>query len=98
MKTYRLVVNPFAELDLHTAKDWYELRKPGLGDEFVKEIDSTIIRTKENPYQFGFAKKKNHRAVVKRFPYGIFYIITNDLITVFAVFHFSVISKFGKTA
>jgi len=28
-------------------------------------------------------------AVVKRFPFGVFYFVKNDVINVFAIFHFS---------
>jgi len=89
MKTYRLIINPFAELDLQSAFEWYDLQKEGLGEEFILEVDKTINRIIQNPNQFSVVKKFIRMAVVKRFPFGIFYLIKDDIINVFAIFHFS---------
>lgn len=89
MNTYRLIVNPFAELDLQIAYEWYDLQKEGLGEEFISEIDKTIERIYSNPKQFGKVRKLARMAIVKRFPFGVFYIIKGDVINVFAIFHFS---------
>jgi len=89
MKTYDLIINPFAELDLQVSHEWYDLQKEGFGDEFIAEVDKTIIRIQQNPYQFSKVKKLARMAVVKRFPFGVFYIIKGNIINVFAIFHFS---------
>ncbi len=48
-------------------------------------INSHII--KENPKIFPIIHKKIRRALIHRFPYGIFYFTGNDLIIVSAIFH-----------
>lgn len=40
MKTYNLLINPFAELELEEAKDWYNLQQNNLGDKFINEIET----------------------------------------------------------
>ena len=89
MNNFKLIINPFAELDLQTAYEWYNLRREGLGEEFISEIDNTINRIIQNPKQFRKVKMQIRMAVVKRFPFGVFYVIKGDIINVFAVFHFS---------
>lgn len=86
---YKLIINPFAELELEEAKDWYNLQQDNLGNEFVMEIDKTIIRIIENPFQFPKEKKQIHKAVVKNFPYYLFFYVDDFLINIFAVFHSS---------
>ncbi|MEA2043067.1 MAG: type II toxin-antitoxin system RelE/ParE family toxin [Bacteroidota bacterium] len=86
---YRLIIHPFAELELEEAKDWYSLQQGNLGNEFVIEIDKIIIRIIENPFQFSKEKKQIRKAVVKRFPYSLFFYEDNFTINIFAVFHSS---------
>ena len=33
---YRIIINPFAELDLKASVEFFELQKPGLEIEFIK--------------------------------------------------------------
>lgn len=89
MKDYKLLINPFAELELNEAKEWYNLQKDKLGDKFINEVDKTVMQINENPYQFPKEKKQIRKAVVKTFPYSIFFYVADNLINIFAVFHSS---------
>lgn len=89
MKRYSLIINSFAQYDLKIAADWYAERKEGLDREFIEEIEKTIQKIIENPKQFAFIRNEIRMAIVKRFPFGIYYYVGEDIITVFAVFHFS---------
>lgn len=89
MKQFSLIINSFAQSDLKIAADWYAERKEGLDHEFIEEIEKTIHQIVGNPEQFAFVRKKIRMAIVKRFPFGIYYYVGEDVINVFAVFHFS---------
>lgn len=89
MRDYKLLINPFAELELIQAKEDYNLQKEDLGERFVKEIDKTITRINKNPFQFPKEKKKIRKAVVSNFPFIIFFYVVDNTINVFAVFHSS---------
>jgi len=89
MKQYSLIINPFAQFDLKIAADWYAERKEGLDREFIEEIEKTLHQIIRNPAQFAFVRKKIRMAIVKRFPFGIYYYVDEDVIIVFAVFHFN---------
>ncbi|HAQ21313.1 MAG TPA: hypothetical protein DCR40_19090 [Prolixibacteraceae bacterium] len=89
MIKYKLIINPFAESDLKIAAEWYALQKEGLDQEFIEEIENSIRRIQQNPQQFAFVRKKIRMSIVKRFPYGIYYFIADEIIHVLALFHFS---------
>ena len=96
MKDFRLIINPFAEEDLKEAKKWYDLQLDSLGDDFLQEIRKTIFHIQENPFQFQKVRKQTRRAVVKRFPYLVYFVVNNQVINVFAVFHSSRSPKVWK--
>lgn len=88
MTQYKLIISPFAEIDLHISKEWYDLQKENLGNDFIEEVDKTILQILKNPYQFPISKRKARMAMINRYPFGIYYIIKGNAISVFAVFHF----------
>ena len=49
---YRIIINPFAELDLKASVEFFEFQKPGLENEFIKEVDDVIKRIELNPKMF----------------------------------------------
>ncbi len=59
MSSFRLIINPFAELDLQVAYEWYDLKKEGLGKEFLKEVDKTFNGILQNPDNSGQLRNKS---------------------------------------
>ncbi len=86
---YKLIINPFAEQELKDATEWYNLQQENLGGDFLQEIDKTITRITENPFQFPKERKQIRKAIVKRFPYLLFFYVDDLIINVFAVFNTS---------
>ena len=84
---YSLIQKPRAVLMVKEAYNWYEEQKQGLGDEFIKELDSHFDKLQSHPEYFGKIKKNFRQAALKRFPYVIVYEIIKTEIVVFAVFH-----------
>lgn len=84
---YRLLVRRPAKADVRSAARVYELARPGLGREFVAEVDAALSRVAENPLQYQVLHRETRRAIVRRFPYGVFYRIEASDIVVFAVSH-----------
>ena len=89
MSLYRLIINPFAEKDLQVSIDWYNHQKENLGDDFILEVENILLKIHDNPLQFPKVKGKIRRAVLKRFPFGVYFFIRKDIINIFAIFHFS---------
>ena len=80
---------PLAEVDVEEAYHWYERRRSGLGSDFLLSIEETIEKCLRQPNMYPVVHGDIRRAVIRRFPYGIFYSVANELLIVIAVFHVS---------
>jgi toxin ParE1/3/4 len=85
--TYRLLVRKQAKLDLRQAVRWYDQQQYGLGRELVEQADAALERIADNPTQYQVVHRNVRRAILRRFPYGIFYWIDGADIVVFAIVH-----------
>jgi plasmid stabilization system protein ParE len=85
--SYILIISPEAELDIQDAFDWYEQRDSGLGSEFVRAVDSCLTAIVRNPSAYPLIYEQVRRVLVRRFPYGVIYILEEGTITVIACFH-----------
>lgn len=81
----RLVFRPEAEDEVLEARQWYERRRSGLGQEFGRAIDEVVSRIVENPLAFQRVHKETRRAVLSRFPYVGYYRLAGEDIVVQAV-------------
>jgi plasmid stabilization system protein ParE len=84
-----LVVAPEAELDIAEAYVWYESRRVGLGEEFLSAVDASIERIRCQPAIYARVHEEYRRALMRRFPYAIFFEYAETAVTVYAVFHTS---------
>jgi len=82
-----LFIRPEAERDLAEAYEWYEAREPGLGSDFLAEVDAVFEHIETNPAMFQEAHGKVRRALTKRFPYGVFYLVDSEDLVVIGVLH-----------
>ncbi len=89
MTTYNLIINKFAENDIDVSYKYYEMQRGGLGDDFLVELKSIFEKVSQNPYLFSIIEKNAQKANLTKFPFAVFYIVQNEQITVFSVFHFS---------
>jgi len=85
--TLKLIVRPEAEVEMAEAFDWYEERVSGLGSDFLLNVDAAFHAILRNPHQFPLVHKNLHRALIRRFPYQIFFLHEEHRIVVLAVFH-----------
>ncbi|MBI1736151.1 MAG: type II toxin-antitoxin system RelE/ParE family toxin [Candidatus Rokubacteria bacterium] len=83
----RLVVRPEAHTELLDARAWYEGQRPGLGTEFVAAVDSVFAALLDHPLACPRVHGDIRRAVVPRFPYGIYFRVVGDDVRVLAVMH-----------
>lgn len=70
----RLDVRPEAERDALEAASWYDAERIGLGVEFLAELRATLARIEETPQQYPLVFQENRRAILRRFPFGVFFI------------------------
>jgi toxin ParE1/3/4 len=83
----RIDVTVEAENDLASAFAWYENRRFGLGEDFLSSVDVTLARIRRHPELYAKVYRDYRRAIVRRFPYAVFYEYVADNVTVYAVFH-----------
>jgi plasmid stabilization system protein ParE len=70
------------------AQDWYENEAPGLGGGFRAAVDAVVERMSANPRQFPVVYKSIRRALLRRFPYALMFVIEADeTLTIIACFH-----------
>jgi toxin ParE1/3/4 len=82
-----LIIRPEAEFDLAGAYGWYETQVPGLGSQFLLSIDATLSSIQRTPELYPVIHKNVRRSLIRRFPYGVFYVAKQDRIVVLAVLH-----------
>ena len=81
-----VVTRPAAAAEIETAYRWYEGEREGLGSEFLEAVD-TIVKIAEKPERFPIVRRDIRRAVLRRFPYSIFYRIVTKQVAITACFH-----------
>jgi toxin ParE1/3/4 len=84
-----VIYTPEAETDLAAAYDWYEKREPGLGEDFLRCVKSCVLKIQRHPQLYPVAMDEFRCALIRRFPYDIFYEAIDDRLFVYAVFHCS---------
>ena len=52
MTGYRLVAEPWVDLDVAATFDWYEKEQAGLGQEFLGELRATYDRVADGPLKY----------------------------------------------
>jgi toxin ParE1/3/4 len=66
--------------------DWYEGEEAGLGLEFLVELGSCYDRIVENPFNYQL-RSGIRRALLRRFPYAVYFAVEGDAIVIIAVPH-----------
>ena len=83
-----VIFTPRARAELIDAQDWYEHESPSLGRRFRAAVDAAVQRISAAPRQFPVIYKNVRRALLRRFPYALMFVIEADeTLAVIACFH-----------
>ena len=82
-----LIIRPEAEFDLAEAYGWYETQLSGLGSQFLLSVDAALSSIQRTPELYPVIHKNVRRSLIRRFPYGVFYVAEQDRIVILAVLH-----------
>ena len=83
-----LILTQKAQEDLDDAFQWYEDQESGLGKEFIRCIDAKIAELNRHPLHHQVVKSDRvRRALINRFPFSIYFVNEEELITIFAILH-----------
>ena len=83
----RMVVQPFAQLDIEDAAAWYEGQSTGLGTCFVNDLGDLLARIGAKPECYSLVVGEVRRSLMKRFPYAVYFAIGADRVAVLAALH-----------
>ena len=76
-----------ARAEFIEAAAWYESQRPGLGVEFITEIERCVDAATERPTPYAAIDKDVRRVVANRFPFSVYFRAEERRIVVLAVFH-----------
>ena len=83
-----LIIRQRARSDVRSARNWYERERSGLGSAFTEQLDGVIARVGALPFQFSEVRPGVRRALLRRFPYAIYFVVRSDEVpVVIAVLH-----------
>lgn len=85
--THGLRFHPAAEIELLEAADFYDGERPGLGADFLDEVDRALRCALEYPESSPIALGSTRNLVVDRFPYSVKCYVSGDGIVVSAIAH-----------
>lgn len=84
---YRLKFSARALRETGEAQEWYESQSPGLGEEFIAAMELQLKRLEQAPLLFAEVIPDVRRALLPRFPFGLFYVVRGNLVHILAVLH-----------
>ena len=81
----RVRLTPAAEADVAEAATWYYERSPDVGEAFIRALDAALTLIGNSPNAFPTCHRSLQRALLRRFPYAVFFEVEGDVVTVMAV-------------
>jgi len=85
----RVIYLPEASADVAAAYAWYEERSPGLGEDFLRCVEAAVLTIQRHPQLYPVAVDDFRHALIRRFPFEIFYEPSSAAIVIYSVFHYS---------
>jgi len=85
--SYKLILRQEAERDLAETYKWYNDKVTGLGSDFLAVVERALESIQENPARFSHIHREVRRALLHRFPYGIFFFLEDEKVVVLGVMH-----------
>jgi hypothetical protein len=95
--SHTIVFGSKIEADLIESFDYYEEQVDGLGYEFLLSVEAALYEIERNPLLFQKIYKNKRKANLKRFPFGVFYIVSKETVLILAVIHLTRDPQIWKT-
>ena len=84
---YFITLSDEAQTDLGETNDYYLKKSHSLLDRFWNDLDNTLVRLSENPFQFQERYKGIRIIFLEHFPFGVHYFLEETKIEVFRILH-----------
>ena len=84
-----LILTPKAGADVKAIYRWYETQQRGTGGQFRTAVEALSTQIQRPPERFRREADGFHRALLRRFPFEIFYEFDDRKVVIHLVFHTS---------
>ncbi len=79
----RVEISSQAALSLEETAIWYENKSPGLGQEFLSDVEQSLKRIQTRPELFPFIRTPIRKCIGRRFSFVLLYSFDENLKQVF---------------
>ncbi len=93
----RVIYHRHAEVEVVDAATFYSSKVPGLGADFLVEVDRAVQSIQSDPTRFEVMEDDIRRCPVKRFPYSIYFRVVVDTVRILVVQHHGRDSEYWKS-
>ena len=76
-----------ARAEAACAHAWYEERREGLGQEFMRDLETTLNAVCDQADRGQPVFGDFRRAKLERFPYAVYYVVQGEVLHVAAIHH-----------
>lgn len=83
----KITFHPDVSYEIKASYGWYQEKAVGLGEDFIKELESAYQAIVGFPQTWTYFQKGFRRYLLSRFPFSVIYRKNGDLIYVVAVMH-----------
>lgn len=85
--TAEILISREARDDIAAAIGGFKDISPVLSDRFVAELERVYANVADYPQMYPVVYKNFRRALLRRFPYSVFYVVGNSMILIVGVMH-----------
>lgn len=83
----KLVFRLAAAADIEETYRWYEKRRASLDQEYLESVQGILNSVLDDPKAYPVVHRDTRRALLRRFPYGLFYRLFEGQSVVVACLH-----------
>lgn len=88
-KQYKIELSSEAEDDFEKSYEFYATENEKTADNYYKEVDNSLKKIANSPQLYPKVHRNVRKYVIKKFPFIIYYKVTNLVIRIIAIFHAS---------
>ena len=94
---YELIIKPIVFLDVEEALLFYKTISGNVARKFYESFLQSIEEIKQSPDSYLYIIKPVRRHIIRKFPYSIYYVISDNKIIVIGVAHAKRSNKYIKS-
>jgi len=87
LEKFNIEISEYAHVEIDDAREFYNLQKDGLGDDFKYDVFLAITNIATFPNLYPNINTNVKRCLLHRFPYSIFYAIREQSVVILSVAH-----------